>query len=135
MARYQNQFRNENYFAAEFPTNPSELKIFFSEVKLFIEQRIILNGDNTSFIPDIKQFLNTTEFQTTEEYMEMLALYGFFFTKDEADKQELKTHFNRARKDITDFDSKWLDLILRIHSRDDLTVSYTHLTLPTILLV
>jgi len=57
LARYQNQFKNENYFAAEFPTNKTELKIFFSEVKLFIEQRIRLNGDNTSFIPAIKKFL------------------------------------------------------------------------------
>ena len=118
LARYQNQFKNENYFAAEFPTTPSELNIFFSEVKLFIEQRIKLKVDNTSFIPDIKKFLNTPEFQATEEYMEMLALYGFFFTKDAADKEELKKHFNRARTDIPDFDSKWLDLVLRIHSGD-----------------
>ena len=118
LARYKNQFRNENYFAAEFPTNPSELKIFFTEVKLFIEQRIRLNGNNTSFIPDIKNFLNQTEFQSTEEYIEMLALYGFFFTKDSADTAELKTHFNRARKEIPDFNLKWLNLVLRIHSGD-----------------
>ena len=118
LARYQNQFKNENYFAAEFPTNPTELKIFFSEVKLFLEHRIRLNGNNTSFIPDIKKFLNHTEFQTTEEYIQMLSLYGFFFTKDKADTEELKVHFNRARTDIPDFDAKWLALVLEIHSGD-----------------
>ena len=118
LARYQNQFKNENYFAAEFPTTLSELKIFFSEVKLFLEQRIRLNVNNKSFIPDIKKFLNHTEFQTTEEYIEMLALYGFFFSKDTSDTAELKVHFNRARKEITDFDAKWLALVLEIHSGD-----------------
>jgi len=118
LARYQNQFRNENYFAAEFPKNTTELKIFFSEVKLFIEQRIRLNGDNTSFIPDIKEFLSNPDFQKTEEYIKMLALYGFYFPKEGTDKQELKVHFNRARKDIDDFDSKWLNLVLEIHSSD-----------------
>ena len=118
LARYQNQFKNENYFAAEFPTNKTELKIFFSEVKLFIEQRIRLNGDNTSFIPAIKKFLETPDFQKSEEYIQMLALYGFYFTKEGTDKQELKVHFNRARREIEDFDDKWLDLVLEIHSSD-----------------
>ena len=122
LARYQNQFKNENYFAAEFPSNPVELKIFFSEVKLFIENRIRLNGDNSSFIPAIKNFLSTPEFQKTEEYIQMLALYGFYFTKEGTDKQELKVHFNRARREIEDFDSKWLDLVLEIHSSDNLAL-------------
>ena len=47
LARYKNQFRNENFFACDFPTNLTELKIQFSEVKLFLKQRIHLTGDNS----------------------------------------------------------------------------------------
>lgn len=118
LARYKNQFRNENYFACDFPTNLTELKIQFSEVKLFLKHRIQMAGDNTSFISDIKDFLNNSDFQGTDEYMEMLAYYGFFFERDEASQAELFAHFNRSRSDIEDFENKWLDLVLEIHSND-----------------
>jgi hypothetical protein len=118
LARYKNQFRNENYFACDFPTNLTELKIQFSEVKLFLKHRIKLAGNNASFISDIKDFMNNTDFQGTDEYMEMLAYYGFFFEKDEVSQAEFTTHFNRSRSDIEDFENKWLDLVLEIHSND-----------------
>jgi len=118
LVRYKNQFRNENFFACDFPTNLTELKIQFSEVKLFLKQRIHLTGDNSSFIPDIKDFFNNPEFKGTDEYLEMLAYYGFFFEKDKASQAEFTTHFNRSRSDIEDFENKWLDLILVIHSND-----------------
>ncbi len=118
LARYKNQFRNENYFACDFPTNLTELKIQFSEVKLFLKHRIKLAGNNASFISDIKDFLNNTDFQGTDEYMEMLAYYGFFFEKDETSQAEFAVHFNRSRTDIEDFENKWLDLVLEIHSND-----------------
>lgn len=118
LARYKNQFRNENFFAADFPTNTTELKIFFSEVKLFLKERINLGGNNTSFIPDIKAFMSNPEFQGTDEYIEMLAYYGFFFERSPEDNAELSTHFNRSRSLIEEFESKWLDLVLAIHSSD-----------------
>lgn len=118
LARYKNQFRNENYFSADFPKTMSELKVQFSEVKLFMQERIKLNGENKSFMPDIKAFLNHPEFQETDEYIEMLAFYGFFFERGEADQAEFAIHMNRSRTDIEDFESKWLDLVLQIHSGD-----------------
>lgn len=116
LARYKNQFRNENYFACDFPTNLTELKIQFSEVKLFLKHRIQLALDNSSFLSDIKKFLNNSDFQSTDEYMEMLAYYGFFFEKDEESQAEFAAHFNRSRTNIEDFENKWLDLVLEIHS-------------------
>ena len=118
LARYKNQFRNENYFACDFPTNLTELKIQFSEVKLFLKHRIKLAGNNASFISDIKDFMNNADFQGTDEYMEMLAYYGFFFEKDEASQAAFATHFNRSRSDVEDFENKWLDLVLEIHSNE-----------------
>jgi hypothetical protein len=118
LARYKNQFRNENYFACDFPTNLTELKVQFSEVKLFLKHRIKLAGDNASFTVDIKDFMNNTDFQKTDEYIEMLAYYGFFFEKDEASQAEFTNHFNRSRSAIEDFENKWLDLVLEIHSND-----------------
>ncbi len=118
LARYKNQFRTENYFACDFPTNLTELKVQFSEVKLFMKHRIKLAGNNASFIQDIKNFMNNPDFQGTDEYLEMLAYYGFFFEKDEASQAEFTAHFNRSRSDIEDFENKWLDLVLEIHSND-----------------
>jgi hypothetical protein len=118
LARYKNQFRNENYFACDFPTDLTELKVQFSEVKLFLKHRIHLAGDSSSFIGDIKDFFNNPDFKGTDEYLEMLAYYGFFFERDETSQAEFTAHFNRSRSDIEDFENKWLDLVLVIHSND-----------------
>jgi len=123
LARYKNQFRNENYFTADFPSNSSELKIFFSEVILFMKERIARGFDNSSFVNDIKNFLNHQEFQGTDEYMEMLAYYGFFYDKMEEEQTEFSNHFNRTRNEVEEFEDKWLDLVLQIHSSNELTLN------------
>ena len=116
LARYKNQFRNENFFTADFPKNLSELKVFFTEVKLFISQRVLRGYDNSSFVGDINDFLDNEDFANTDEYLQLLAFYGFFFNKSEESQAKFSTHLNRSRNQIEEFVSKWLDLILEIHS-------------------
>jgi len=100
-SRYLNQFKSENFYTADFPTNKSELKILFSSLKTFLIYRVENATDNTSLIQPIKTFLENEIFQGTEEYIEMLSLYGGFFERTPEDEQHLKDHFAKAQSSPT----------------------------------
>ncbi len=112
-ARYENQFRNENFMSTEFPEDKQGLKTLFPSVKSFMKYRILKNPDNnTSFIPEIKAFLDNDLFKNTQEYVELLGLYGHFFDLDETNQAHLKTAFNNTRKSMPDFADRWWDLLI-----------------------
>ncbi len=110
--RYNNQFKNENFYCAKFPTNLQELKVEFSALKIFIEKRIQLGGDNSTIINEIKNFIENPEFQSTDEMIIMLGLYTNFFELEKADQAHLNTIFNKVRKLQPDFDVKWMNFLL-----------------------
>ena len=96
--RYMKQFVHENYFTADFPTNFSELKVQFSTLKHFIEQRIKLQADNSSLSEILTDFFEREEFKKEVEYAELLALYVNFFTLEEAQKTAAARFLNEARQ-------------------------------------
>ncbi len=109
--RYLNQFRNELYFSADFPKNLGEMKANFSALRQFLLKRFEVGGDNTSLKEQIKDFLNNKEFHNTEEYLEMLTLYGNFIIMDAEEQKIFKAHFERERKGFTEFDEKYLTFL------------------------
>ena len=109
--RYNNQFRNDHYHTAVFPTNPSELKILFPSVRKFLYQRIQGGLDNSSFIDEMKAFLDNKEFQKTPEYIELLGLYSQFFELPKADLAHLMTTFNGIRANDSDFEENWFKFL------------------------
>ena len=117
--RYSNQFKNENFHSAKFPKNLSELKVEFSSLKLFIEKRIQQGGNNSTIIEEIKRFLDTPDFQSTDEMIDMLGLYANFFDLEKGNLAHLNTVFNKVREmHAPEFDSKWMDFLLKTHSGD-----------------
>lgn len=111
-ARYENQFRNENFMSTEFPETKQGLKTLFPSVKSFLKYRILNSDSNTSFIPEIKAFLDNDLFKNTQEYIELLGLYGHYFDLNETDQEHLKTAFNNTRKSMPDFEERWWDLLI-----------------------
>ena len=111
-SRYKNQFKNENFYTAEFPVNKNELKILFSSLKSLILYRVENGHDNSSLLQDIKSFLNNDELKNTPEYVEMIGMYINFFELEKADQAEANTLFNAARKSDPDFQGRWFDFIL-----------------------
>jgi len=109
--RYLNQFRNELYFSADFPKNLGEMKANFSALRQFLLKRFEVGGDNTSLKEQIKEFLNNKEFHNTEEYLEMLTLFGNFIITDAEEQKIFKAHFERERKSFTEFDEKYLTFL------------------------
>ncbi len=113
--RYANQFRNDEFQTAEFPTTFSELKVLFPEVKKFLKHRIAKKKNNARIMPPIKAFLGNEAFKNSQEYLEMLSLYANFFELNKADMAELSTWLGDARSNMPDFSEKWLDFLLAIH--------------------
>lgn len=113
--RYSNQFRNELYYSADFPKTLGEMKANFSALRQFLLKRFEVGGDNTSLKKQIQDFLNTKEFNNTEEYVEMLAMYGNFMPLEEAEQKEFSAHFARERQSFPGFDSAYLTFLIALY--------------------
>ena len=114
--RYKNQFRNDHFHTAVFPTNLSELKVLFPSVRKFLYERIQANLNNSSFIGEMKAFLNNKDFQSTPEYIELLGLYSQFFELEKPDLAHLMTTFNEIRSSDSNFEEKWFQFLISIKS-------------------
>jgi hypothetical protein len=118
--RYSNQFRNELYYSADFPTTLGEMKANFSALRQFLLKRFEVGGDNTSLKDKIKNYLDNKDFHNTEEYMEMLALYGNFIDLDPAERLAFATHFERERRSFAEFDIRFLRFIAALYQNPGL---------------
>ena len=116
--RYRNQFHDEFFHSADFPTSLGEMKANFSALRLFLQKRFEHGGDNSSLNEKLKNFLNNEDFHGTEEYMQMLALYGNFMKLSKEDIELLKKHFERERKEMEDFDEAYLTFLSELQQSD-----------------
>jgi hypothetical protein len=116
--RYSNQFRHELYYSAEFPTSLGEMKANFSALRQFLLKRFQVGGDNSTLQAQIKAFLDNSEFFKTEEYLEMLTMYGNFIVLDEEQRKSFTNHFNRERQNFPEFDERYLSFLATLYELD-----------------
>lgn len=109
--RYSNQFKNERYYSADFPTQAGEMKANFSALRQFLLKRFETGGDNSSLKTQIIAFLNNADFYNSDEYIEMLAMFGNFIELDPAERLVFATHFERQRRSYPEFDLKFLRFV------------------------
>ena len=113
--RYSNQFKNELYFSADFPTQAGEMKANFSALRQFLLKRFEVGGDNASLKEKMTVFLDNADLRGAEEYMEMLAMYGNFIDLDPAERLAFATHFERERRSFPEFDVRFLRFVLTLY--------------------
>lgn len=116
--RYSNQFKNELYYSADFPTTAGEMKANFSALRQFLLKRFERGGDNSTLGPKIKAFLDNPEFFGTPEYLEMLCIYGNFMELTREEKGDFVMHFARERKSFPEFDEKYLRFLSTLQKAD-----------------
>ncbi len=118
--RYKQQFRNENYFTAEFPTTSTELAINFSQLKHFLIHRINLKADNTSIMEPIKAFVGNEALQGTPEHLQIMSLYANFFDPSKEEQAHLASNFNAVRRSMPEFSTHYFTFLLEILHGDSI---------------
>lgn len=113
--RYSNQFRNELYYSADFPNSLGEMKANFSALRQFLLKRFEVGGENDSLQVQMKGFLDNKKYQGTEEYLEMLAMYGNYIDLDPAERLAFATHFERERRSFPEFDTRYLRFLVSLY--------------------
>jgi len=116
--RYKRQFQNTEFASTVFPENLSQLKVLFSWVKDFLLHRIKTNSNNASLVPHLRKFISNEAFQKTDEIVEMLAIYGNYFDLEKDDLVHLNTTFNKVRKELPNFDEKYLTFLLKLQQSE-----------------
>lgn len=116
LARFQRQFRNENFLTAEFPDTLSNLKVMFPDLRSFLRYRISEDYDNTSLIPSLMDFTRKAEFKNTDEYLKIVTLFASFFALEGENLKELSTAFNEMRTTMPEFEKKYLDYLLEMQN-------------------
>ncbi len=111
-ARYKQQFKNDLYHTAEFPTSKVELSVEYSSLKHFLIHRINLNLDNTSIMEPLKEFIANDEFKGTPEHLHITSLYAKYFELSKEDEAHVKKHFNDTRKKMPDFEEHYFEFHL-----------------------
>ncbi|KAA3627145.1 MAG: hypothetical protein DWQ02_19975 [Bacteroidetes bacterium] len=116
LLRYQRQFVHDNYQTADFPSNATELKVFFSSLKNFLIVRINNKElDNSSLIQPLMDFVENKDLQGSEEHLQLMGLVAGYFELSDKDHKKLAKIFNGQRKDLPEFSEKFLSFVLELH--------------------
>ena len=121
--RYKRQFKNENFLTAEFPVDKSGLKVLFPSLKSFLIYRISRDGNNKSILPSLNEFIQNKTFQSTNEYIQVLALYANFFGPEGEDLNLLKSTFNSIRQEYPGFVEEYLNFLLECQANPEINLS------------
>ncbi|MEL6655139.1 MAG: hypothetical protein AAFP77_23570 [Bacteroidota bacterium] len=118
-ARYNRQFRNENFLAVVFPDTPSELTIEYPSLERFILYRTSTQEDNTSLHPLLDAFVGNKALIGTPEHMKVSVLYGAFFDVPDDSQDVLAEAIEGFRKELPEADEKVLEFLLYLHAHSD----------------
>lgn len=78
LVKFRKQFESLNYHTTEFPKSTTDLKIMAPSLKSFLAYRSLKEFDNSSLNGTISQFLGDESLQSTDEFIEILMILGFF---------------------------------------------------------
>jgi hypothetical protein len=112
--RYKKQFNTEIYFTTDFPTQFSELKVYYPAVKDFMYARVSRNLDNLSITEQVNEYITHPDFLNHAEHTEMLAWYANFFDVEGDNAETLKAIFNAQRTEDKKFGEVYFKLLLEL---------------------
>ena len=120
--RYKAQFRHDNYFAAAFPGDASELSSGYPALEAFLLKRVSGGMDNLSLVEPILDFLDNKDFADTPQYERFLALAGLFVDVPEEEENSLRTRI-REYAERDGFAQRFFALLAELHHDKDVDIS------------
>ncbi len=101
--KYLNQFDNHIFQTAYFPSNLTEMKVEGSSLVKFLEFRANRKFDNSNLLPFIDKFIENTELQSDETYLEVIMISGMFYDLSDKSKSNLSKMLDNWRASNPDF--------------------------------
>ena len=113
LVRFKKQFKNENYFSANFPNTVNELTVLYTTLRSFLMQRLERKtANNTAVINEMQKLIQNSGFHGTKEHTELMGLYANFYQLKKTEKETLASVFNSERKNNAQFVENYLDFLL-----------------------
>ena len=122
LARYHNQFRNDFYQTADFPTAAADLPVFFNPLKLFLIHRASIKANNASLLEPLDAFIANDDLQGTPEHMQVMVIYAMFYDINDASRKQLSNIFNKIREKTPGFGERFLNFLMELHHHPVLQV-------------
>ena len=120
--RYKAQFRHDNYAAAAFPADLSELSTGYPALESFLRLRFSRELDNLSLVDPVLTFLENEDFAATKEYERFLALTGLFVEVPEEEENALRTRI-RDYSQRPGFADRYFAFLAELHHDDEIDVT------------
>ncbi len=121
LTKYRRQFHSLNYYTAEFPSNPTELKVELDLLKHFVMYRYNHKLENATLVPYITTMLQNESLQSQREMLELMIIFGLYIDLDADGKKAYATAFKNMDKNISDFSSMYFE-VLRSHWEEQLEI-------------
>lgn len=104
---YSKQFVNQNYLTAEFPGNPTELKIMGSSLIHFLEYRAHRRFNNDSVIPHLDKLISNESLHNEPEFLEIIMITGMFYNISDSSAKIISGIIDKLRKTDSEFVTKY----------------------------
>lgn len=120
--RYLNQFRNDYFHTADFPTTAADLPVLFNPLKNFLIHRASVKVNNSSLLEPLDSLVSNEALYGTTEHMQVMAIYAMFYEQTEASRKQLSTIFNKIREKTAGFGERFLHFLMELHHHPALKI-------------
>lgn len=111
LTKYRKQFQSLNYYTADFPQNPVELKVELELLKHFILYRYDNKLNNATLVPYINACLNNEDLHGEKEMVELMLIFGLYVDLDEAGKAAFSKAYKSLNQRIPEFDAVYFETL------------------------
>jgi len=109
---YRRQFVKFNFLTANFPEDVVSLKKVGKHLQKFLLHRAGEDFDNKSLMPYLDKFLKKEDFVFEPEFIRICMVLGMYFDLDKKTEKQLKTIFDKLRKEKDNFENEFFEFYL-----------------------
>lgn len=109
--KYKKQFAEFNFYTAEFPSELSELRVFYPELKNFLVQRVLLDKPTDNIDQYVAEMMKQKDMWDKWEFIYILGLCANYFNFGTAATTELNNAINTSRAENPEFEKIYFEFL------------------------
>ncbi|TVR82362.1 MAG: hypothetical protein EA409_04810 [Saprospirales bacterium] len=122
LSSMRRQFRDINFYTADFPETVVELRTNYPELKEFLLQRIILECDNNNLMKHVVSYADNKDLHEHWEFVYSFGLVINYFDLDKTNAKLLGNVLNECRKEAKGFVDTYFEFLKELLSSSRLTI-------------